>query len=167
MVLAQRDFRDSEYIVPKAFLEKKDIIVNSVSFHDISVGRFGYEVKNDFNFETYSDELKEFDGICFIGGIGSLDFMDNSLVQDLTKYYFKNNKVVGAICAASSLLLHWGILDGKNCTGSNYDGSFSKLCSDSKANYLNKSCVVDGKVITAEGPRSSEEFALEIIKLLQ
>lgn len=167
MVLAQRDFRDSEYIVTKAFFEKHDIDVKSVSFHDISTGRFGYEVKNDFNFEKYSDELKEFDGICFVGGIGSLDFMDNSLTEDLVNYYFENNKVVSAICAATRLFLHWGILDGKTCTGSNYDGSFSKLCNDSKATYLNKSCVVDGNVITAEGPRSSEEFALDIIKLLQ
>jgi len=169
VVLAEKMFREIEYIVPRAFFEQNGIEIKTVSSSFESVGRFGFKVKNDFVFSDDLDNLemlKGFDGICFIGGVGSLDFMDNLLVKDLAKFYFDSGKIVSAICAAPRLLLNWGILNGVKCTGNDWDKNFGSLSNDVGAIYECKDCISDKNVVTANGPNASEEFALEIIKLL-
>ena len=66
---------------------------------------------------------------------------------------------IAAICAAPAVVLYpLGILDGKNATC--YPG-FEKECV--KATMCDKPVVVDGNIITANGPATALCFALTII----
>lgn len=167
VILAEGNFRDSEYLVPRAFFEQNGFEVRTVSTNYLSIGKFGYNVENDFMFDTDFEELKEFDALYFVGGLGCLNLISNDLVKDLTKYYLDSNKLVSAVCAAPRLLLEWEVLNGFNCTGSNYDDNFETICKKFKAEYINKSVVSDRNIITGIGPIVLEELSLEIINKLK
>ena len=167
MVLSENNFRDCEYLVPRAFFEQSGYKIRTVSTNYLSTGKFGFKVDNDYTFETDLEELKEFDVLFFVGGLGSLEFSDNSSIKDLTKNFFYSNKLICAVCAAPRLLLGWKFLEGISCTGSDYDGNFDKLCRKFKSIRLKKNVVIDRNIITCVGPSALEEFSLEISKFLK
>ena len=163
-VLAPKDFRDSEYIVPRAFCEQADIDVTTTSSERVSIGRFGYRVQHHKTLEHYRAE--RFDGIVFVGGNGSLDFMENADAKQLAQAFAEQHKIVAALCAAPRLLVTWGILKDKKCTGWNADGALSALCERYGAHFVDAHVVRDGTFITGSGPVAAEEFALEIVRAL-
>ncbi len=164
-ILAPENFRDIEYIVPKAFCEQNNIAVTTTSSEKISTGRFGYTVEHKKTLENSSAE--NFDGIVFVGGGGSLDFMENENAKNLAHDFAQQNKVVSAICAAPRLLISWGILQGKKCTGWNGDNQVPVLCEQFDALFEDKEVVVDGNFVTGNGPEAAEKFILAVIKTLK
>ena len=164
MVLAPQNFRDLEYIVPKAFFEQHNCEVETTSTELFSKGRFGYQVYHDFTIDETG--LDGFDALFFVGGVGALDFLENNKAKELALKFFAADKVLGAICAAPRVFLKWGILKEKKATGHNWDGNFQNLCKEGGAIFENKSVVTDGNVLTADGPESAEEAALEFLKLV-
>jgi len=164
MLLAPQNFRDSEYIVPRAIWEQNGGVVRTVSTTEESIGKFGYSVTNDFLLpEPDSDD---FDGIFLVGGGGSLAFQSDSDAQNLVEEFYQAGKPVGAICAAPRNLLTWGILNGRKCTGSDWDGQFDSLCEKYGARFVNEPVVVDDSLLTANGPEAAELAAVEFLELL-
>jgi protease I len=167
MVLASERFRDIEYLVPRAFFEQAGYNVSTASSAKESRGRFGYRVNNDFLISEV--EVKNFDAIYLVGGAGSLEYINNETAQSLVERFYNSEKVVGAICAAPQNLLHWGMLKGKNATGFNSSNNeFVNLAIEKGAvPFADQKVVVDGRILTANGPEASEESALEFIKLME
>ncbi len=163
-ILAPENFRDIEYIVPRAFFEQNNIQVETASSTKVSVGRFSFGVENDFLLDDIPHE--NFDGIFFVGGNGSLDYLQNHDAINLAETFVENDKVVGAICAAPRLLIQWGIMQGRECTGWNGDDQVPILCEKHGATFVNDEVVIDGKLITGKDALASELFAIEFIKLL-
>ena len=69
---------------------------------------------------------------------------------------------VAAICAAPTLLAHWGLLNGKKAVC--YPGLENRLTGAIPQQGV--SLVQDGKVITAQGPGSAFDFGFYLIKTL-
>lgn len=165
MVLASEKFRDIEYLVPKAFFEQAGIEVFSASTAINSIGRFGYEVKNNFLIEQIDSNM--FDGIYFVGGGGSTQYLNNDVAKSIFTAFLELNKPIAAICAAPRNFLHWGLLKNKKSTGFDADGVFSKMAIEFGSIGLpEEKVVVDGLILTANGPEASEESALAFIQLL-
>ncbi|USN57866.1 MAG: DJ-1/PfpI family protein [Candidatus Peribacteria bacterium] len=74
----------------------------------------------------------------FIGGIGSLEYIENTDMKELAWKFQDAEKLVAAICAAPRVLLAYGILDGKQVIGNDWDGSFGEMCSKVSACYMGK-----------------------------
>jgi len=166
MILAPKNFRDVEYIVPRAFFEQKLICqITTASTESISYWRFGYEVSHSGMIDDYKNEI--FDAIVFVGGLGSLDFMQNETVKNLTKTHMWAWKIVASICAAPRNFLSWWIAKNKKITWANWDNNFENLAKDSWAIPEAKSVVVDWNLITWNWPEAVEEFALAIIDKLK
>ena len=166
MILASENFRDIEYIVPRAFFEKAGFEIKTASSTKTSTGRFGYSVQNDFLIEDAKAE--NFDGIYLVGGGGSMEYLENENAKNLFTTFLKSNKPIGAICMAPRNFLHWGFLKGKNATGWNNDEGFSKMAKEVGAvDHAEKPVVTDGLILTADGPEASEESAIEFMKLLK
>lgn len=165
MVLASDNFRDEEYEIPRAFWEFQDVQVQTVASSFQSVGRFGLKVINDFTFPAIQES--DFDAVFFVGGGGCMEYLDNKSAQ-LLAFDFKNKgKIVGAICMAPRLLLQWGILTGKKCTGWNGDQELESWAQKGHARYIADPVVVDGFCITADGPGSAQMCAEEMLRLMQ
>ena len=158
IVLASQDFQDHEYQIPRNFWEKMGAEIKTASSDKISKGKFGSIVKNDF-FISNNIDVETFNGIFWVGGGGCLEYLNNRNAENLTWEFVKNNKIIGAICAAPRLLLQWGMLKGRKCTGWNGDHTLKNLTDKAGALFDEKNVIIDGKFITADGVESAEIFA--------
>ena len=68
-------------------------------------------------------------------------------------------KTIGAICAAPSVLAKAGILDGKKATI--YPGMEREIPMPRAGRV-----VIDGHVITSQSPGTAMEFALKLVEIL-
>ncbi len=104
-------------------------------------------------------DFEDMTAVVLPGGMpGTLNLEKSSTVQSAVKYAVENDKYIGAICAAPSILGHLGLLDGKNATC--FPGCEVNV---DKVNYTGASAVTDGKIITGKGAGAAIEFALEIV----
>ena len=97
------------------------------------------------------------------GGDGARNLAASAKVRSLILEMFQAGKWVCAICAAPVLVLSpTGILDGKSATC--YRGMESGFGKSVK--YAGQKVVVDGNVITSQGPGTAVDFALAVIEKL-
>ena len=93
------------------------------------------------------------------GGMpGTLNEEASETVQAAIDYCAKNDRWIGAICAAPSILGHKGLLQGKTATcytGFEKDLLGAEICSDG--------VIQDGKYITARGAGVAVDFGLELV----
>ena len=165
LVLASKTFRDCEYLVPKAFFEQGGFEVQTTSTSEVSVGRFGFNVQNEYLLENVIPE--NFDGIYFVGGGGSAEYLENDTAKKLFQSFLYSNKPIAAICAAPRNFLAWGLLKNKKSTGFDLDGVFSKMAVENESIGMpDQKVVVDGLILTANGPEAAEESAIEYMGLL-
>lgn len=161
MIIAPENFRDEEYFDTRFALERKgvDVDVASISNPAIS-GIEKIEVRVD---KMLPDVGDEYDGVVFVGGGGAKVYFENQTALDLANKYYDDGKIVAAICLAPIILGHAGIMKDKKATC--WEGSAKDL-EDFGVDYTGKKVEVDGKVITANGPKSSEKFGKVIAKNL-
>jgi len=168
MVIAFRDFRDAEYFVPREILENAGIEIKTASTKKgIAVGADGGEV----NVDLLVSEVRpaEFDAIIFIGGPAALKYLDNEDSYKLIRETVSQEKILASICISPVILAKAGVLEGKKATvwSSVMDKSAIKILEQNKAIYEDKSVVVDGKIITANGPSAAKEFGEKIKEFLR
>jgi len=167
MILAFRDFRDAEYFVPREILEKAGAEIKTASTQrETAIGADGGEVEVDF----LVSEIKpaDFDAVVFIGGPGALKYLDNEDSYKLIRETVSQEKILASICISPVILAKAGVLEGKRATvwSSVMDKSAIKILEQNKAIYEDKPVVVDGKIITANGPAAAEEFGEKIKEFL-
>jgi 4-methyl-5(b-hydroxyethyl)-thiazole monophosphate biosynthesis len=106
---------------------------------------------------------KTFDCIALPGGMpGAEHLRDNAVLTELLKQQDKAKRVIGAICAAPAVILaHHGLLKGRKATS--YPSAQDALPDKSAASNR---VVVDGNLITSQGPATALEFALAIVESL-
>jgi len=105
--------------------------------------------------------IDEYDAVAFIGGPGMAQIVDDDSLQVLAKRFFNSKKLTAAICVAPVILAKADILKGRNATA--WSGVKEKL-TEVGANYIDKKVIVDGHIITADGPEAAREFGKEIAK---
>lgn len=167
IVISFKDFRDQEYFIPKTELEKAGAEISTISSQKgLAVGADGGEANVDL--QAGEIEVKNFDAVLFIGGPGMAEQLDNVEFQKLAQDTTVKDKVLGAICIAPALLAKAGVLEGKKATvwSSPMDKSTVKILEQGGATYEDKPVVVDGEIITANGPDSAKEFAETIISII-
>jgi protease I len=167
LIIAFRDFRDAEYFIPKEILEKAGAKITTVSNKKgTAVGADGGDVGVDLALEEVNPS--EFDAVVFIGGPGCLQSLDDENSYKIIKETVEQDKVLGSICISPVILAKAGILAGKKATvwSSLLDKSAVKILKDNGAIYEDENVVVDGKLVTGNGPEAAEEFALKLVGVL-
>jgi len=165
MVVAFKNFRDEEYFVPKEILEKSGVEIKTASNKmGQALGADGGQVSIDYLISNV--DMDNFDAVVFIGGPGCLENLDNENSYNLAKETAAKNKLLAAICVSSAILAKAGVLKGKRATvwSGPMDKSAIKILEENGAIYESESVVVDGKIVTAEGPAVAGKFAEALIK---
>ena len=167
IIMAFKDFRDVEYFVPKEILEKAGATVIPVSTQKgTAIGADGGDVEINLTLE----ELKpaDFDSIVFIGGPGTLKYLDNETSYKIAKESVSQNKVLGSICISPVILAKAGVLNGKKATvwSSAFDKSSIKILKENGVTYIPEEVVIDGKIVTGNGPEAAEEFGTKLAGVL-
>lgn len=107
-------------------------------------------------------DFEEQDAVLIPGGMpGTLNLGNNPEVTGVLTKMNETGKIVGAICAAPSVLGQCGILKEKKATC--YPGFEDKLTG---AEFINEKVVVDGNVVTSRGLGTSMEFGFALLELL-
>ena len=154
-------FEEVEALTPLDYLRRAGIEVRSVGVTGrIVTGSHGIMVHTD----TTPDQL-EFDQIEMIvlpGGMpGTLNLEKSQVVQQAIDVCMEKNHIIGAICAAPSILGHKGLLQGKTATC--FPGFEQELVG---ANHQNQPVCVDGNIVTSRGAGAAQQFSFALVEQL-
>ncbi|WP_028973754.1 DJ-1 family glyoxalase III [Spirochaeta cellobiosiphila] len=159
-VLLAPGFEEVEAITPIDFLRRAGIrvIIVGVEASHI-VGSRGVSLHADVLLDELPDGV---DGLVLPGGMpGATNLSLNDKVLDIIEKYWKENKLVAAICAAPAVVLNKvGLLEGRQFTC--YPGFEEGLEGD----FSQDSVVVDNNLITSRGPGTAAAFSEKIIEYL-
>jgi len=170
MVIAPENFRDEEFLVPKEYLEQKGHAVAVASSRKGECrGMLGARAKADYGLEEV--RAQDYDVVIFVGGSGTPLIRRENAAIVLAKNAAAQGKIVAAICWAPTILAKAGLLKGKKATlwvgpDSEFGMTSADYLKSQGANVVKQPVVVDGKIVTAEGPHAARKFAEEIEKLL-
>ncbi len=97
------------------------------------------------------------------GGMpGARNLQQSALVQSMLKQQVASERWVAAICAGPIALASAGLLEGKQATC--FPGFEGELHG---ARVIQKPVVIDGHVVTAQGPGLALNFALTLVNCLR
>ncbi len=162
-VFLANGFEEIEALTPVDILKRGGVQVTTV-------GVGGKEIKGSHNITVTADIsdsefhlLNDVEGIVLPGGMpGTRNLEKCNKVIKAVSYCFERGLLIGAICAAPSILGHMGILKDKKATA--FPG-FERDLFDAKLDSEYVSC--DGNIITARGMGVSTEFALALLAFLK
>jgi len=165
MIIAFNNFKDEEYLDTKEELKKGSIEIEVVS-NSIGIAKGVGGTKVEIKKTIKELNIDDYDGIVFIGGSGALENLDNSDSYKIAKEAISKNKILAAICISPVILAKSGVLNGKKATvwSSILDKSPIKELEKNGAIYLDQSVVVDGKIITGNGPKAAHQFGKTIVQ---
>ena len=104
----------------------------------------------------------DFDVIVLPGGYpGFVNLGKDKRVLGLVREMHGKNKYVAAICGAPSVLSEAGILEGRKATI--HPGVQDMLTG---AQHVDERVVVDGRIITSQGPGTAMEFSMKLVEVL-
>lgn len=116
--------------------------------------------------DTLLDDViyDEFDMLLMPGGQPGASTLDaDHRIHALIKRLHHGDKYLAAICAAPIVLASSGVLDGRRATC--YPGALDPQ-QWPEIDICDEPIVIDGKILTSQGPGTAMDFALTIIELL-
>jgi protease I len=161
LVIADKNFRDEEYQHPKDVLVAAGFkVITACTTTKTVVGKLGLEVKPDMLvMDLIIDQI---DALIFIGGGGAEQYFNDIIAHQLLKSAQEKGKIYGAICIAPVILANAGLLQDKKAT---VFSSEIETIKKAGAIYSTDDVVVDGKLVTANGPAAAKRFGEAIVKL--
>ncbi len=164
-IVAKSNFRDEELRIPKEIIEKRYVVEIASLRRGIATGLLGMKVNVDISLEEALRKIDEYGAVVFVGGPGAQEYYKDERALSIARNAFNFGKIVAAICIAPGILANSGILKGKKSTI--WNGKFTDVLKKNGAIYINKSVVVDGRIITANGPEAAKEFGEVILRMLE
>jgi len=165
IVIAPENFRDEELNEPLAVFDKNSIEYEIVSTEKGQargmLGGYAY-AEADLN-----EILKiirsrkgdtDFSALMIVGGSGSPEYLwNNEELHEIIRIFNSNKQPIGAICLSPAALANAGILKGREAAVY-HDRAAVKILTKAEVKISNDPVVTDGYIITADGPKSAEEF---------
>ena len=163
MVIAPQLFRDEEYLEPKKVLADAGIDVKTASSKlCLASGKLGATAQVDQLIKDIN--VHDYDAVLFVGGPGSHDFFDYPDAHRIAREAAAEGKILGGICSAAGILAKAGVLKGKKSTI--FPGEAELLKAEGGI-YTGRGVESDGKIFTADGPKSAKAWGQAILKALE
>lgn len=154
-------FEEIEAITPYDLLTRAGIQVDliSVDNKDEVTGNIGLHVTDLIPMKDY--DFTKADALILPGGDGYVHLKENpEVIEEIRKFDENPDKVLGAICAASSILGDMGLYKGKDYT------CVPPLNGDFGGHFEDVHAVIDGKLVTGISVGGAFDFALDLIRVL-
>lgn len=156
-------FEEIEAIAPRDILKRANINVQMVGLNQSSEVSSTSGLKITPNVQIENVNFNDIEGIILPGGMpGTKNLEQNKKVLEIIKYCNENKLLIGAICAAPSILGKMGVL--KNKVACCYPG-FEKYLIGAKISE--NSVSTDKNIITSKGPGTAFEFGFALLKYLK
>ncbi len=162
-IIAFRDFKDEEYFIPRSICYEHKYEIKTASWQKgIAVGVDGGEAIVDLTLEEV--DMNNFDAVVFVGGNGASKYFNDELAHHIASEAVRLGRVLAAICIAPIILAKAGVLKDKKATGwySNMDKTLIQIFKENGVKFIDEGLVIDGKIITADGPTQAKNFAIAI-----
>lgn len=156
MVVAQKDFQQTEYLTPRLALAAAGADVRTAAPKaEPALGHAGLAVTPDVTIAAA--KAADYDAVVFAGGEGARGMHRDPACVKLARDAANGGKLIGAICIAPAVLAAAGVLAGK--TAVVWHSEIPNLLSNGAKISEHRRVVVDGRVITASGPADAADFA--------
>lgn len=160
-VFLANGFEEIEALAVVDILRRANVEVVTVGVGSKTpVGAHGIPVCADITEDALNLEM--ISGIVLPGGMpGTTNLEASTVVREAIAFAADRNLLLAAICAAPSILGHFGHLAGKNATcypGFEKDLKGAFICCDG--------VVTDGNIVTAAGAGVAVDFALALVRYL-
>ena len=155
-------FEEIEAINVIDILRRADVDVVTAGLKDGLVeGAHKVRVMPDTSLDKVNS--KDFDGLVLPGGApGFVNLGNDERILTMVREMDKAGKCVAAICAAPSVLIKAGVLQGRKATISPSGKAQVEAC----AQFSEDRVVVDKNLITSRSPGTALEFALSLVEVL-
>ncbi len=151
-----------EALVQVDLLRRAGIQVDMLNIQDEEKATGSHGITFETDGKLGEAFLDAYDGIVLPGGMPGTNYLkEDERVIAAVQNFFKEGKLVSAICAAPTVLGAAGILEGKRATC--YPGMESGLAG---AEAVADPVAVDGNIITSRGVGTAIPFALALIEYL-
>jgi len=163
LIIPPDRFRDEEYFQTKEELERAMIgVVTASKVPGQARGMLGKFVTAGIGLSDV--DVSAYNAIVFIGGGGAEVFFNDPQALGIAKKAVESGKVLAAICIAPTILANAGLLKGKRVTA--WRGEEQTLRAHG-AIWTGEPVTVDGRLVTADGPKSGKEFGRAIVRVLK
>jgi len=163
LIFGADGFEDLELFYPYSRLKEEGIIVHVVSMErGIIRGKHGYEIDADLAFKEVIPS--GYDILVLSGGKGPEKIRLDKAALESTRYFFRENKPVAAICHGPQVLISAGVIKGRRATC--WIGIRDDLIA-AGALYEDSEVVVDGNLVTSRHPFDLHAFGREMLKMLK
>ena len=154
-------FEEIEALCPVDILRRGGIEVRTVGVTGKTViGSHGIPVVADI--EKSEAVFENIEAVILPGGMpGTLNLENDATVQSFVDYAANNGILLGAICAAPSILGHKGLLKGKKAIC--FPGFEKELLG---ASIVDVPAVLDGDIITSAGAGAAFEFGFLLLETI-
>ena len=123
-------------------------------------GRNRIKVLADAPLESVKEQ--DFDMIVLPGGaVGTENLKKDIRIKEIVERLYKKGRFITAICAAPTVLSAIGVTAGRTVTS--HPTVRTKL---EKEKISDERIVVDGNIITSQGPGTAVEFAFKLVEVL-
>ena len=160
LLLLADGFEEIEAVAPIDILRRAevDVTVAAVGGNLTVTGKTDITVTADCLLADRKHDA--FDALVLPGGPAAMSLKENPEVLDLVRTSFSRGLVVGAICAAPTVLQKAGVLEGKS-----YTAHFS--VAEELPEIRPEAVVTDGTVITSRGAGTAVDFGLALVAALR
>ncbi len=161
LVFLSEGFEEMETVAPIDLMRRTGVEVTVAACgKSLEVtGRSGIRICADILLDTL--EKRDFDCLVVPGGPGCSALAENEMVLERIREQASAGRLIGAICAAPTVLARAGVLEGKAFTAHfSVHEKLPQLLPD-------RLVVVDGFVITSRGAGTATDFALALIAHLE
>jgi len=158
LVLLAEGVEPLEAVTIVDVLRRADVSVTTVSLTDCVSVRAAHKMTLTAD-ALWPTDLDEFGAIVLPGGgKGTENLMADKRVIEAVQAFAESGRIVAAVCAAPTVLAEAGVLKGWRAT---CYPTCAKLLGES---YDNVPVIVDGNIITSQGPGTTLLFALVLVQ---
>lgn len=166
VVVASNGYQEREFQETRSALEKAGYNVTVVS-DKVGLAVSHKDTQVEVVVDTAHVQPENYCAIYLIGGPGALDCLDNPTTYKMVQDFAAVGKLYGAICISPRILAKAGLLQGKKATGWDEDGYLTDIFNDGNVTYVHEPVVIDGDIVTAQGPAAAQAFGQAIVRVLQ
>ncbi len=149
-----------EFVSIVDILRRASISVRVSTIEDREISG-AHQIKIVAESDFIDEELADYDAIILPGGTKAAEsFSEFTPLINSLKDFAQHNKLIAAICASPArVLARHGLLNKHQAT------CYPSLNAQLK-HYLNQAVVIDGHIITSQGPGTAMAFAFSLVEYL-
>lgn len=162
-ILLGEGFEESEAVVPADLLRRAGVEVALVGLDGLQVtSARGITITADVTMEEVNADAMEM--LMLPGGLGGVESIQmNLFALALIQKAWDQGAYLAAICAAPTILAHIGITDRRKAVC--FPGMEDQM--GSAVVQKGQKTVVDGHLVTGQGPGACFDFGLKLIEVLR